>query len=131
VASPTSRYHDNDVATLEVIGPDGQSRPVAYLRRRFVPPLPAATDAAQGAPTLAESGLTVTTTGQTLHAHVVDSSDRLDLLAWLSLGDPLLFWRIADVNPCFLPDELTDELGRWIVVPQGSAAGRPRAGNPF
>jgi hypothetical protein len=118
--SDTSRYRDTAQAVLTVTDADGTTLQVAYLRRRFLPPLAAgpATPPAPGSPSLAESGLQITTTGATLRAHAVDGRDRLDLLAWLYLGDPLLFWRVADVNACFFPDELTAELGRTIVVPE-------------
>ena len=120
--SETSRYRDCEQAFMPSMGGDGQPRQVAYLRRRFLPPLPdTAGDAgAEGSPTLAESGLQVTALGQTLRAHVIDARDRLDVLAWLALGDPLLFWKIADSNACLFPDEVTAELGTWIVVPEGT-----------
>jgi hypothetical protein len=125
MASETSRYANIETTTIGIVGPDGQTRQVAYQRRRFLPPLEVGpgTPPAPGSPTLAESGLQVAASGATLRAHVVDSRDRLDLLAWIFLGDPLLFWRIADANPCFFPDELTSELGRPIIIPQLPGAG--------
>jgi hypothetical protein len=88
---PTSRYHDVEVATLEL--PDG--RRVAYLRRRFVPPAEAF------AP---------------LRDHVVRDGDRLDQVAALHLGDPEQFWRIADANGAIVPEQLTAEPGRRIRI---------------
>ena len=89
--SPTSRYHDIEVAT--VTGPDGRS--IAYLRRRFVP------QADRFA---------------LLREHVVRSGERLDHLAALYLGDPEQFWRIADANGAIAPEELTDEPGDIVRI---------------
>jgi len=36
----------------------------------------------------------------------VKQSDRLDLIAARTLGDPLLFWRIADANDAMNPFDL-------------------------
>lgn len=93
---PGSRYHDVEVATLEL--PDG--RRIAYVRRRFVPP-PASF--------------------ALLREHVVRSGERLDTVAALHLGDPEQFWRIADANGAIVPEQLTDEPGRRlrITLPAG------------
>ena len=93
---PNSRYHDIDVAALEL--PDG--RTVAYLRRRFVP---------------GPEGLTV------LREHLVRSGERLDQIAAAHLGDPEAFWRIADANGAIAPETLTDRTGRRlrITLPAG------------
>ena len=93
---PGSRYHDVEVAKLEV--PDG--RRIAYVRRRFVPPA-------------ASFAL--------LREHVVRSGERLDTIAALHLGDPEQFWRIADANGAIAPEQLTDEPGRRlrITLPAG------------
>jgi hypothetical protein len=63
--------------------PDG--RPVAYLRRRFVPQP-------------ARSALLA-------HRRRRDG-DRLDNLAAAHLGDAELFWRVCDANAALRPDEL-------------------------
>jgi len=57
----------------------------------------------------------------TLGEHVVVEGDRLDLLAARYLGDPELWWRIADANVCDDPDELTQVVGRRlrIALPEG------------
>lgn len=88
---PTSRYHEVDVATLEL--PNG--RRIAYLRRRFVPP--------------AESFAPV-------RDHVVRDGERLDHVAAVHLGDPEQFWRIADANGAIAPEQLTDTPGRRIRI---------------
>ena len=100
--SPTSRYASTEVA--EFVRPDGTR--IAYLRRRFVPDPSRFTVVAQ---------------------HRVVDHDRLDRLAALYLGDPELFWRLADANGCLDPREL-EALGRRLnlTLPEGMA-GPPRA----
>ena len=44
--------------------------------------------------------------------------DRPDLLGAVYFGDSLLYWRIADVNAVVDPHELTDTLGRRVIIPQ-------------
>jgi hypothetical protein len=94
--APTSRYHDVEVATLEL--PDG--RTVSFLRRRFVP-----------APE--QHAL--------LREHVVRDGERLDHIAFTYLGDPEQFWRVADANGAMAPEDLTREAGRRlrITLPAG------------
>lgn len=48
--------------------------------------------------------------------HVVVPGDRLDLVAAAELGDPELFWRIADGHVVVLPDDLVTEPGRVLRV---------------
>ena len=45
------------------------------------------------------------------------AQDRPDLLGAKYLGDPLLYWRIADANAVVDPNELTDTLGRRVDIP--------------
>ena len=89
---PNSRYAAAEQAILQ--GPDG--RPVAYLRRRFLP---------HGArmPLLGEVAVSI--------------GDRLDLIANRALGDPLQFWQICDANNAMDPFDLTAEIGRTLRVP--------------
>ncbi len=47
----------------------------------------------------------------------VACGDRPDLLAARMLGDPELYWRIADANAVTDPFELTDVLGRRVAIP--------------
>jgi nucleoid-associated protein YgaU len=89
--APTSRYRDVETAELE--GPDG--RVVVYIRRRFLPPL---------------AGVTV------LAEHSVVGGDRIDNLSARYYGDPEAFWRIADANDAMRPADLTDEIGRVVVI---------------
>ncbi len=90
----TSRYYDLENATF--ITPDG--RKMTYKRRRFLPQ-------GENMPLLAE----VTPI----------QGDRLDLIAFRTLGDPELFWRICDANNAMNPEDLI-EPGRIIrvAVPQ-------------
>ena len=47
--------------------------------------------------------------------------DRLDSLAARYLGDPELYWLLADANGVLRPDELLEEAGRRIAItlPEG------------
>lgn len=93
---PTSRYFPLQQGTVPVAGSDEAVRQVAYVRRRFIPPL-------EHAVVLAEHG--------------VVQGDRLDNLTARYLGDPLQFWRICDANLEMFPPELTDEPGETITIP--------------
>ena len=90
---PQSRY--NGVG-LGVLQRPGEPRQV-YVLRRFIP----------------------SPTGRTSIAHhVVSANERPDLLAARFLGDPLLYWLIADMNAVVDPHDLTDVLGRRVAIPQ-------------
>ena len=52
----------------------------------------------------------------TARSHTSTVSDRLDIVAATYLGDPHLYWRIADTNPSVPPERLT-EPGRVIDIP--------------
>jgi nucleoid-associated protein YgaU len=92
---PTSRYAGLEIAKIDV-----DSETHAYVRRRFVP-LP--------------ERLSI------IGEHTVTQGERLDHIAARYLGDPELFWRIADANRAMRPDELTETLGRRLAVafPEG------------
>lgn len=88
--SQSSRYWGLETATLELA--DG--RTVTYVRRRFIP------DADR-----------MTTSGQV----TVTQGDRLDTISFSTLGDSLLYWRIADANLSLCPAEL-EEVGRRLRI---------------
>jgi nucleoid-associated protein YgaU len=56
-----------------------------------------------------------------LQQHTVVQGDRLDVIAAQYLGDPELFWRIADANRAMRAEDLTAVIGRVlrICLPQG------------
>ena len=88
----TSRYYSLDQATYVVAG--GQT--VTYDRRRFLPP-------GKNMPLLVEV--------------TVVQGDRLDLIAFRTLGDPKQFWRICDANNAIDPLELMAQPGTKLRVP--------------
>lgn len=93
---PNSRYHGLPTRTRTLPG----GKTVTHLARRFVPP---------------------PERFSLLQEHVVVEDDRLDNLAARYLGDPELFWRLADANNAMRPQALTDEIGRRlrITLPEG------------
>lgn len=90
----SSRYFNCETATLQVTDPDGTSREVRYVRRRFIP---------------STEGMTVVV------EHTVTQCDRLDNTTAKYLGDPTQFWRICDANVVMKPEEL-EETGRAIKI---------------
>lgn len=90
---PTSRYANIADATYSTAG----GREIVYKERRFLPKAPA-----RGTFTEVE----------------VLPADRLDLIAARSLGNPLLFWKVADANLAMNPFHLTTDIGRWLKVPK-------------
>jgi hypothetical protein len=90
----TSRYYEIETTTLNVAGPDGETREVRYVRRRFIAD-------AKGMTTLVE--------------HTVTQGDRLDNITDRYLGDPTLFWQVCDANDVMQPEEL-EETGRAIKI---------------
>ncbi len=93
---PTSRYAAT--GTVEMVR-DGER--IVHLRRRFVP------DPSRYA---------------TLFEHRVVQGERLDLLTATYLGDPGLFWRLADANGLLDAREL-EQGGRRLrlTLPEGMA----------
>jgi nucleoid-associated protein YgaU len=89
--APNSRYHG--IATAMWQAPDGTSH--VYLLRRFIPPPESYAD---------------------LTEHTVTQGDRLDNITAQYLGDPELFWRVADANNVIDPNELTETIGRKIRI---------------
>lgn len=92
----TSRYFGIDTETLT--SNDGKT--IIYLKRRFVPP---------------------PERFQLLQLHTVIQGERLDNIAAKFLGDPELFWRLADANRAMRPEDLLTTVGRTlrITLPQG------------
>lgn len=97
----TSRYHAIEIAKYEMPPENGETEPheIAYLRRRFLPPLPKPQDE----PVLAE--------------HVVTQGERLDNITARYLGDPEQFWRVCDANNAMKPQSLTGEVGLRLRIP--------------
>ena len=89
---PQSRYNGVPLALLP---PRTGGPGTVYVGRRFIPSPSALTLAAR---------------------HVVSSAERPDLLGAKYLGDPLLYWRIADANAVLDPNELTDTVGRRVDI---------------
>jgi nucleoid-associated protein YgaU len=92
----TSRYFGIGTETLT----KADGRNVIYLRRRFVPS---------------------PNSFQLLQLHTVVQGERLDNIAAKFLGDPELFWRIADANGAMKPEDLVSTVGKKlkITLPQG------------
>jgi hypothetical protein len=93
--NPSSRYYGASVEQLTL--PDGNT--VSYLARRLIPPM--------------------SLYAQTQNYSVL-SGDRTDILAARFLGDPILFWMLADANGAVDSDDLTAEPGRVILIPRVS-----------
>ncbi len=90
--APQSRY---DGVALAVLQQRAGDPGVTYVRRRFIPSPDALTIAMR---------------------HSVVALERPDQLGAKYLGDPLLYWRIADANAVVDPNELTDTIGRRIDI---------------
>jgi hypothetical protein len=84
-----SRYEN--VPTAELTAPDG--RLIRYVRVRLVEPPPG------------------------LPAYSVAQSDRPDLVAYKTLGDPEQFWQLCDANLVRQPADLTALPGARLIVP--------------
>ena len=91
---PNSRYYSLATKTFIVTDAEGETREVRYVERRFIPH--------ESGPTLVE--------------HSVVQDERLDQITAKYLSDPTEFWRVADANELLRPEELTDEVGRRIVI---------------
>ncbi len=94
---PRSRYASLNTKTLTVTDRDGTTRDLRYVERRFLPSISEATTP------LAE--------------HTVMQGERLDQITARYLGDPQQFWRVADANNTFAPEDLTAEPGKRITIP--------------
>ena len=92
----TSRYAG--IETVRYTTPDG--REFFYVRRRLLPD---------------PATMTLVAT------HAVVQGDRLDNVTARYLGDPELFWRLADANLAMRPEELTAEPGRRLRIAMPAA----------
>lgn len=92
---PTSRYFELETGQITTVEENGDTRVLAYVRRRFVP----------------------ATTSTTLVSHAVAQGERLDHLAARHFGDPTQFWRICDANGALRPEHLVREPGRRVDIP--------------
>jgi len=92
----TSRYYG--IGTNTIAAADGT--PIVYVLRRFLPS---------------------PDRFQLVQEHVVTQGERLDNIAAKFLGDPELFWRLADANGAMRPEELVETVGRRlrITLPEG------------
>jgi len=92
----TSRYYG--IGTNTRTAPDGTV--IVYVKRRFLPS---------------------PDRFQLIQEHVVVQGERLDNIAAAALGDPELFWRLADANGAMRPEELVQKVGRRlrITLPEG------------
>lgn len=88
---PTSRYASVEIAHTRL----RNGREVAYLRRRFIPPL---------------------SVFATLTEHLVVENERIDHIATTYVGDPEMFWLICDANRAMDPADLTAVPGRRIRI---------------
>jgi hypothetical protein len=98
-AIPSSPFAANSRYYNIVLGRyarDANDPGITYVLRRFIPQQ-------RDIPTAAE--------------HIVHGGERPDMLAAQTLGDPELYWRVADANAVTDPFELTDTLGARIAIP--------------
>jgi len=90
--NPSSRYYGDGVEQITL----SSGLVVSYLSRRIIPQMSIYT--------------------QTQN-YSVTATDRLDNLAARYLGDPILFWMIADANGSLDSSELAAVPGRSILIP--------------
>src|SRR5688500_9289286 len=91
---PGSRYYTVETAELTVTDANGQSRTIAYQRRRVIPSY-------AGQPAMVE--------------HRVSEGERLDNLTARYTGDPTQFWMLCDANEVLRPSEL-EAVGRVVRI---------------
>jgi hypothetical protein len=85
-----SRYYGQPTLTIAQGG-----RTIVYIARRFMPQPEAFTP---------------------LQQYTVIQGDRLDNIAARFMGDPTLFWRLCDANGAMRPAELTETVGRKLLI---------------
>ncbi len=91
----TSRYHPIETTQID----DGDGQPIVYIKRRFIPP--------------PEHYFSI-------QQHLVQQRERLDNITAKYLVDPEQFWQLADANLAMKPQELTEEVGRILHIPQAT-----------
>ena len=87
-----SRYYSLETKLLTT----AEGNVIAYKSRRFLPALNSNRPTAE---------------------LVYNQGERLDLIAASTIGDPLQFWQIADVNNAMHPKSLTEQPGAIIRIP--------------
>lgn len=93
---PTSRYATVGVAAYAPVPAPGEEPvPVAFLRRRLVPP---------------------PERFALLYEYACVEGDRRDLVAAQQLSDSELWWRLADANGVLDPSTLTVPVGRRLRI---------------
>ena len=93
---PTSRYAGVGITAWTPPADVGtEPAPVPYLRRRLCPP---------------------PERHALLHEYATAGGDRRDRVAAGELGDPELWWRIADANGVIDPSTLTEPVGRRLRI---------------
>lgn len=93
---PTSRYASVGTTTYQrTPAPGEEPVPIAFFRRRLVP----------------QAGRFAL-----LHEYACVEGDRRDLVAAQQLGDPELWWRLADANGVIDADMMTLPVGRRIRI---------------
>ena len=90
--NPSSRYYGDGVEQITL----SNGLVIAYLSRRIIPQM--------------------SIYAQTQN-YSVTASDRLDNLAARYLGDPILFWMIAEANGVLDASQLAAVPGRSILIP--------------
>lgn len=94
--SPTSRYADVGITTyIPPVGHGEEAVPVAFLRRRVVP---------------APERFAL------ISQYSCVQGDRRDAVAGQQLGDPELWWRLADANGVIDPSRMTEPPGRTLRI---------------
>ncbi len=105
---PASRYAEVGItAWAPPAAPGTEAAPIPYLRRRLCP-----------APER----------HALLHEYTTTSGERRDHIAAAQLGDPELWWRLADANGVLDPRALTEPVGRRLrITQQADIPGAPDA----
>ena len=95
---PSSRYYRTKTTTYTT--PSGDE--IYHLQRRFLP-------RGEDQPLLVALSVAI--------------SDRLNLISYRTLGDPLAYWRICDANNALNPFDVLEETGEHlrITIPQVEA----------